>query len=401
MSASYTVRLIAKGEAHVSERQFHAASESALRAELEAGGTRVLRVAVEATGRSTRRRAAVRSGLDVAWWCKELATLLRAGMTAVEAIDTVRLQAGGGLRADVQHELLRSLQEGKALSRAMQDGGRFPAVLVASVAASERTSTLADALDDYLRYDAQMQTLRRQAVGAAIYPAVVLGFGALIALFLLVYVIPRFGQMYTTFRGAVSGPTQIMMWVSAALTQHLPLVLAGLGATAALLAAAWFSGGLRQLASWAVDHLPGLRGAARDFRLAQLYQALALTLRGGYSLVEALQVCEALGLGPRITTALTAGRMAIERGQPASRALNEAGLADLVAQRLLGVGERTGQFAQVLQTLAARHGDAFALFMQRATRLLEPILLLGVAVVVGGIVVLMYMPIFDIANGLR
>lgn len=402
MNSSYTVRLIAKGEAQVSEQRRQATSEAALRAELEAAGARVLRIATEREARGPARAPLRRTGaLDVAWWCRELVTLLQAGMTAVEAIDTVRLQAGGGARAEVQHTLLRALHEGKALSRAMQESGYFPAVLVASVTASERTSTLAEALQDYLRYDAQMQALRRQAVGAAIYPVVVMGFGALIALFLLMYVIPRFSQMYSTLRGTVSGSTQVMMWLSQSMTQQMPLVLGCAAAVAGLLVAGWMLGAWQALWRWAAEHLPGLRGAARNFRLAQLYQSLALTLRGGYPLVEALRVCESLGLGAGIAQALAVSREAIQRGQPASRALADAGLADLVAQRLLGVGERTGQFAQVLQTLATRHGDAFATFMQRATRLLEPLLLLLVAVVVGGIVVMMYMPIFDIANGLR
>jgi len=220
-------------------------------------------------------------------------------------------------------------------------------------------------------------------------------------LFLLVYVIPRFAMMYTTFRGVVSGPTQVMMWLSQVLTQHMAAVISGLAVMAALAVVGWTTGWWQSVARTAGEKLPLLRHAVRDFRLAQLFQSLALTLRGGYPLVEALRVCESLGLGPSMTLALQRSREAIERGQPASRAMRDGGLADVVAERLLGVGERTGQFAQVLATLAARHGDAFSTFMQRATRLLEPILLLLVAVVVGGIVVMMYMPIFDIANGLR
>jgi general secretion pathway protein F len=79
----------------------------------------------------------------------------------------------------------------------------------------------------------------------------------------------------------------------------------------------------------------------------------------------------------------------------------ETGLVDRAGERLLAVGERSGQFDRVLQTLAEQHADAFATFVQRATRLVEPLLLLVVAVMVGGIVIMMYMPIFDIANGLH
>lgn len=402
MSTTFSVRLIAKGDTRISETRRIAASEAVLRREIEAAGARVLRITPE-QGPSTSAvglgRAAAR--FDAAAWCRELNTLLRAGMTAVEAVDTVRLQAGSGRQAELQLQLLRSLHEGKSLSGAMRESGSFPAVLVASVAASERTSNLVEALDDYLRFDGQMQALRRQAVSAAIYPAVVMGFGAVVALFLLVYVVPRFSQMYSTLRGTVSTSTELMIGLSQALTRHSELVMAVVALLLVLTWVGWRWGWWRALAAQLVERTPLVSDAAADFRLAQLYQSLALTLRGGYPLTEALLVCESLGLGTRTTLALTRSREAIERGQAASQAFASAGLADLTAQRLLGVGERTGQFAPVLQTLAARHSDAFATFMQRAARMVEPLLLLLVALVVGTIVVMMYMPVFDVAGGLR
>ena len=90
----------------------------------------------------------------------------------------------------------------------------------------------------------------------------------------------------------------------------------------------------------------------------------------------------------------------ISRGRPASSAFARAGLTDVVTERLLAVGERTGAFDGVLQTIADRHADRFSTFVERATRIVEPLLLLVVALVVGGIVVMMYMPVFDMANSI-
>jgi general secretion pathway protein F len=94
-------------------------------------------------------------------------------------------------------------------------------------------------------------------------------------------------------------------------------------------------------------------------------------------------------------------RIDLARGKRVSATLSQAGLTDTVAERLLAVGERTGSFDVVLQTISQRHAAAFTTFVERATRLVEPVLLLLVALLVGGIVVMMYMPIFDIANGVR
>jgi general secretion pathway protein F len=84
-----------------------------------------------------------------------------------------------------------------------------------------------------------------------------------------------------------------------------------------------------------------------------------------------------------------------------SSAFTDAGLTDTVTQRLLAVGERTGNFDRVLQTIAQRHAGNFTTFIERSTRIVEPLLLLTVALVVGGIVVMMYMPVFDIASSIH
>ncbi len=123
-------------------------------------------------------------------------------------------------------------------------------------------------------------------------------------------------------------------------------------------------------------------------------------VRGGYTVDEALAVGEALELGRRLQSQLQQTRQDIARGRAASVAFATAGLTEPVTERLLAVGERTGAFDAVLRTIADRHAERFATFVERATRLVEPLLLLLVALVVGGIVVMMYMPIFDMANSL-
>jgi general secretion pathway protein F len=394
----FDVRWIAAHGTAIRQALLDAPDEAALRARLAGEGATVLSVA--RGGRRASIRRPVSGKLDVAAWCRELATLLRAGMTAVEAIEALQLHANRP-GAAVVSAVLRSLHEGRPLSQAMQETGAFPQVLVASVLASERTSRLAGALDDYLRYDTQLKALRRQALSASVYPAVVVAVGLLIALFLLTFVMPRFSRMYASFHGSASGATRAMLWLSAALTQSLPAVVAVVVALVALAGVAWRRGWIARAFGAAVQAVGPLRRAREDFVRAQLFQALMLTLRGGYPFVEALRVCESLRLDAGMTVRLRAARGAVERGDPASRALVGEGVVDALGERLLRVGERGGQFEQVLQTLAERHADAFATFVQRATRLVEPLLLLAVAVMVGGIVIMMYMPIFDIANGLH
>jgi general secretion pathway protein F len=338
---------------------------------------------------------------NVGWWCRELRTLLKAGMTVVEALETLQVQSRGGRREQVHASLLRSLREGQSLSKAMAGAGVFPEVLVASVTASERTSTLSSALEDFLHYDEMLQRLRRQVVSAAIYPAVVMALGVMITTFLLMYVIPRFSRMYVSYHGAVSLPTQTLLGVSRLLHEHWPVVLFTLACISLSLVWAVNRGhALRFLVS-VLQTIGPLNRQWDHFRRAKLYQSMALMFRGGYTLDEALTVCETLGLGNLTTVGISVARAELARGRSVAQSFTQGGLTDVVSERLLAVGERTGGFDAVLQTIADRHAERFATFIERATRIIEPLLLLVVALGVGGVVVMMYMPIFDIANGIR
>ncbi|MEO6350928.1 MAG: type II secretion system F family protein, partial [Candidatus Limnocylindrales bacterium] len=350
--ATYAMRYYDPVRRAVVDARIEARSEDVLRADSADAGRIILQLRHASTASLATPVRAPR--FQVATWCRELATLLKAGMTAVEALETLAAQAQGTERETVHAGLLRSLQEGRRLSRAMQHSGVFPAVLVASVTASERTGTLTGALDDYLRYDEMLGRLARQAISAAIYPVVVAVLGFLVASFLLLYVIPRFSRMYVDFQGPVSMPTRVLMTLSGALHEHLAVVVGAL--VGVLVVAAWACRQGRALRMMArlLDSVAPLRRQWDHFRYAKLYQALALMFRGGYTLDEALAVSAEMGLGTRIDTGIARARDEIARGRAVAHAFGEAGLTDDVSRRLLAVGERSGGFDTVLQAIADR-----------------------------------------------
>ena len=337
---------------------------------------------------------------DVAWWCEELRTLLRSGMTVVEAIEVLAAGSASGARSQVLGGLLQRLRQGLSLSRAMQSVGAFPAVLIAGVTASERTSTLQEALDDYLRHQSMLDRLQRQAVSSAVYPAVVVSLGVVITVFLLTFVIPRFSRIYVGSTAELSLATQLVLTVSAWAKDYLWAMVGTLVLAAGGMALAYQQGLLGRAFVWLIDAWPTLRQRVDHFRLAKFYQSLALMFRGGYTLDEAMQVCRGLDLGPRLGPAIAAAQADLARGRSVAPALAAAGLTDVVTERMMAAGERSGHFDKALDIVAERHATAFATFVERVTRVIEPVLLLMVALVGGGIVVLMYMPIFDLASGL-
>jgi general secretion pathway protein F len=390
----FEARLFDAATRTVQLRQLDAADESAARALLAGEGATVL--ALQAS-RGRIQRAEPTQRHDLALWCRELRALLQAGLSVVEALDALGAAAGPD---SIYQLLLARLREGKALSTAMQDVGGFPPLLVASVRASERTSDLTHALDAYLRFDDMVGGLRRKVVSAALYPALVVGLGGLIAIFLLLVVIPRFAALYGESSADVSVATKGLLAFSAALSQRpwlMPAVLFGL-----ITGLAWAATGTRprQAGIWLVAHWAWLGRQVAHFEYARLFEALALLVHGGYSLHESLGVCLTLAQGST-QAKLTQARQRIEQGASASAGFQSAGLTDAVTERLIRAGERGGDFDRVLRAIAERHRQTFETFVERATRIVEPVLLLGVALMVGSMVVLLYMPVFDIAASVR
>lgn len=394
----FAVRHLPPASDAVRHERLSGADEAEVRKRLQRAGSVVL--SVEAVQFSTPKALIRRGDFDVAWWCKELETLIRAGMTVVEAIETLADGGEAGVRQDVHRQLLTRLQQGAALSDAMRGTGAFPDVLIAGVAASERSSRLPDALVDYLNYHEALARLRRQATSAALYPAMVVAVGMVVSLFLLLYVIPRFSRMYGGHPQNVSSATEFVLGLSAMLRDHGLWVLLGLIGLLAL-GLAWVrQGGGQRFVAWILESGGPVARVWGHFRLAQIYQALALLIRGGYSLDESLQIAATMRLGVRWSASLVLTRGHIAQGRAASQAFAEAGLTDLTSLRLLAVGERSGGFDQVLQVVAQRHTQQFGTLVERATRVVEPLLLLLVALFVGALVVMMYMPVFDMAGGL-
>jgi general secretion pathway protein F len=399
MSLTFNVRCVRLGDPAVSEQVLEAASEAALRQSLTGQGLTVLSVkAVRRLARTSNSGSRGRYAL----FCREVSTLIQAGMTVVEAVDTLSARERlAGRQDSVAAGLLQRLQQGMSLSTALEQLPGAPPVLVAAVRAGERTSDLAQALGDYLRFDTLVEQLRRKVVSAAIYPAMVTALGVGISLFLLVVVMPNFARMYSNLRGGADGATGWMIgmsqWVSQNQAATLSAVLVGVLAFAYWV---WCGAARRQLLSLAL-RLPWMRKRIEDFQLAMMYQALALMLKGGYPMTEALGVASRSALDARLTQALQQALTRIEQGGAVAQSLADAGLCDEVGRRLMAAAERNGDFHLSADVVSRMHGERFELFVERLTRIVEPVLLMAVALMVGTIVVMMYLPVFDMATRLR
>jgi general secretion pathway protein F len=359
-----------------------------------ADGCAVLGVTRERIWQSARPRTQRFSTL---LFSQELLALLTAGMSLVEALEALknkREYQGHGLVA----ALAKSLSEGQPFSVAVaRHPEHFRPIYVASMQASERTGNLPDALRRYITYQEQMDAIRRKLVSASIYPALLGAVGMLVMLFLLFYVVPRFSRIYESFSGDLPFFSRLLIDLGRVVSAQ-ELVVAGLLAALIIGAAVLLKvSGLRTLIGRWVRSVPVIAANAHLYELSRLYRTLGMLLRGGVPIVRAMSMAAPL-LGLDRQRALQAATRLITEGRPLSSALLEAGLTTSVAYRMLLVGERTGAMGEMMERIGAFHDEDLARWLEGFGRLFEPILMLILGIVIGAIVVVMYMPIFELAN---
>ncbi len=331
---------------------------------------------------------------------QELLALLNSGVGIVEAVQTLVEKESRAPVRQVLDRVLKSLREGQALSSALQSQPQaFAPLYVATVRASERTSGLPEALTRYIAYANQLETLRGKLVNAAIYPAMLIGVSGLVIAFLMGYVVPRFAHIYEDMGDQLPWMSRLMLQWGQAVEQHGLWLLAAL----VLMVGVLVSGGGRWLGRVMVGRLwqiPALGEHMRVFQLARLYRTLGMLLRGGIAIVPALDMVGGL-LSPALQARLLAATTAIREGKPTSQAFDAHGLSTAVSSRMLRVGERTGGMGEMMERAAAFHDEELARWADWITRLLGPVLMLIMGLVIGTIVVLMYLPIFQLAESVQ
>jgi general secretion pathway protein F len=332
---------------------------------------------------------------------QELLVLLDAGLPLVEAIETLSEKEKRGDFRTILERVVGILREGRTLSAALdQFPATFPALFVATVRASERTSDLPQALSRYVSYQSQLDAIKKRVTNAAIYPALLLGVGSIVGLFLLFYVVPRFGKIYEERATELPFVSRVLLSWGQLVEGHGVLALALFGALAAAIVYASRSTRLRAAVGDALWRLPALGERMKVYQLARFYRTIGMLLKGGMTLVGALDMGAQL-LHPVLRTRLAAASQSIREGRSVSESLDSNALTTPVALRMLAVGERSGNMGEMMDKIATFHDEEMSRWVEWFTRLFEPILMAVIGLLIGGIVILMYMPVFELAGSLN
>jgi general secretion pathway protein F len=345
-------------------------------------------------GARARRAARVSTLL----FSQELLALLEGGLTIVEAIDVLReKESSPGVRA-LYLAIGRGLAEGKSFSACCSElPAVFPPLYVGMLRSAERTSSLPDALGRYIDYQTRLDAVKGKLVSASIYPAILAVVGAAVVLFLSAYVVPKFAAVYQGTGRALPLMSEWLLACGSFLEAHGTALVIGCAAALGALGVWLRLRSSKALMARLAGSIPFLSQRIRIYELTRLYLTLGMLLEGGLPITEALTLSRGTVTFDR-RSALEKATREILNGESVSAAFEHAGLTTAVASRFMRVGERSGRLGEMLYRSARYYDGEISRWLERFTRAFEPVLMVAIGLIVGLIVVLLYMPIFDLAG---
>ncbi len=386
-------------DGRVERLDLQAMDEVSARAQASGMGYAVLSVSRRAEISSLWQRSGER--FPVLLFSQELLVLLNAGLPLVVAIETLAEKERNPKLRNILERLVGTLRQGRTLSDALeQHPGAFSTLYIATVRASERTSDLGPTLARYITYQNQIDAIRKRLVNASIYPALLILAGGVVSLFLLLYVVPRFGKIYEERSTDLPWVSKMLLYWGQAVEGHAMLVSGALVAAGIAIGYVLRLPQVRAGIESLLWRLPVIGEHMKIYQLARFYRTIGMLLRGGMPLVAALNMGADL-LHPVMRERLARASLAVSQGRPVSASMEDNDLTTPVALRLLAVGEQSGNMGEMMDRIALFHDEEISRWVDWFTRLFEPILMGVIGIVIGGIVILMYMPIFELAGSLK
>ena len=330
---------------------------------------------------------------------QELATLLKAGMPLVQSLDLLRRRVESPAFRSVLDDVHERVRSGTALSDAFgAHADLFPRVYMASLLAGERSGSLDAVLRRYVEYTKIIATVKRKTISALVYPVILVTLALVLVAIIVLKVVPAFSDFYESFGAQLPFATRLILRVSNVLREDFVFILLAL--VAAVVAFVMWVKRPGQQAR--LDHLllklPVLGPIAAKFGTSQMARTLATLLSGGLPLVSALDIASQSIGNQFLASQLDIVGTRVREGESFAAALEARRVFPDVAVKMAEVGESTGALQDMLNTVADFYDEEISTNMERFVTLVEPVLLVFMGVVIAGLLLALYMPLFQLSS---
>jgi type IV pilus assembly protein PilC len=395
---------VATATGQISEATYVADSEARLRAEIEEKGLYLLSFRAGGVGLGGLNLQLVRRkrvGMtEFLIFNQELATLLKAGLPLVQSIDILRRRVPNPVFKAALNDIHDRIRSGTALSDAFEAQGLFSGVYTASLMAGEKSGSLEQVIRRYVQHMKVITAARSQVISALIYPAVLLLLSVAVVGMIVVKVVPQFGDFYAQFgaKARLPASTRLLVMFSDAIVNHAVLIVAAILALGAAAMLHFRQDSARRQLHASILRLPYFGPLARRFATAQVSRTLSTLLSGGIPLVNALDIVARSAANRSIAEHLGAVARQVREGSSLAGALLQRDMFPHIAVEMVEVGESTGALSDMLGSVADFYDEENQTSLTRFSNLVQPILLIVMGVVIAGLLLSLYMPLFELSS---
>ncbi len=391
----------ARPDGSIIETDVEGETPRAIRSQLESQGLLVLDLSGSGTSRSlsfTQRQRTL-APRDFLVFNQEFLALVKAGLPMLRCFDLLTDRTGQGGFQQALQSVRESIRGGASISESMSmHPNYFPELYQASLRAGEQAGNLPEVLSRYIDYLKMLIGVREKIVKATIYPLFLLGFGLLVTLGLLFFVLPSFADVYKESRVELPWATQLLLDLTGSAGQWIPVL-----AILAALAGAWFywwrttPQGQWRL-HWLVLNAPVLGPLFLKNQVIRLTRTLSTILGGGIPLLSALEVTAQSMPNKVFAKALNTVITQVREGASLSAALKKEKFLPSLTLEMIEVGETTGSLETMLFEVAEFHEGELDFELSRMMTWIEPIFIIVIGIILGGVVIALYLPIFQMAG---
>ena len=329
---------------------------------------------------------------------RQLATMIEAGVSVVAALVTLEEQTDDKYLAEVLAEVRADVEAGLVFSAALARHPKvFNRLFVAMVEAGESSGTLDTVLDRIATQIEKETQIKRRVKGAMVYPAVVITFATLVLIFMLLFIVPVFADVFKDLGGELPKPTQIVMAASNALRAWWFIIFPVIIAAIFGLRRWKRTERGRQLWDQFKLKIPMKIGdVVQKVALARFARTLSTLLAAGVDIISSLEITGATSGNWVVEESLRNVRERVHEGVPISEPLQENEIFPPMVSQMVKIGEETGELDDMLAKVADFYEDEVDSSIQALTSIIEPVLMIGVGAMVGTIVISMYLPMFKL-----
>jgi len=355
------------------------------------------------TNKGTGTLFAQKTGLkDITIFCRQFYTMLNAGVSIIKCLDILQIQTQNKRLKEAVRQIYETVQKGKNLSEAMKEySGIFPELLVNMVEAGEISGTLDSIMERLASHFEKENKIRNKIKAAMIYPVILSILAVSVVFFLLTFVMPTFFGMFEKSGVALPLPTKILvMFSDFMLSYWYVIILSGAGSIYIIRRYLKTDGGRYKWDRLKLQ-MPIVKKVVRNITTARFTRTLSTLLGSGITLLQALDIVAKVVNNRVASKGLMSVREDMKKGMDLSTPVKKLGIFPPMVNSMLSIGEESGMLEDILEKSAGFYDEEVESSMQQMVSVMEPVLIVFMAFIIGFIVVAMALPMFDIFNTVK